>query len=167
MDKTLKLAHLVGLALFLGSVAGHILLYVLAVRAADLQSFAVLMQAKYMSVRVLTLPALVFTLVTGVPLMVRQQLTPNKAKWMAAKLALVALITLNGIFVLLPVARDLAASAQTAAMTGSIPASFAELERRETLFGDVNLAMILAVIGLSVLRPGTRTGEAKRGEALS
>ncbi|HXX85673.1 MAG TPA: hypothetical protein VEN29_17055 [Casimicrobiaceae bacterium] len=93
--------------------------------------------------------------------MVRQQLTPNKARWIAAKLVLVTLITLNGVFVLPPVARDLAISAQTAATTGSRPPAFTELERRESLFGDANLAMILATIALSVFRPGSRGTETK------
>ncbi len=114
------------------------------------------MHAKYVCVTALTLPALLITLLTGVPLMVRQHLTPNKARWMAAKLVLVTLITLNGVLVLRPVARDLAVFAQTAATTGSRPPAFAELERRESLFGDANLAMILVTIALSVFRPGSR-----------
>jgi len=88
-------------------------------------------------------------------------LTPDRARWMAAKLVLVTLITLNGVLVLRPVARDLAFSAQTAATTGSPPPAFAELQRRESLFGDANLAMILATIALSVFRPGSRGTQTK------
>jgi hypothetical protein len=50
---------------------------------------------------------------------------------------------------------------------GSLPAGFADLERREGIFGAVNLAMILAVVGLTVFKPGLRRGEAKPGRVLS
>lgn len=164
VDKTLKVVHLIALTLFFGSIPSHILLYVLAERATDLQSFATLMHAKYVCVTALTLPALLVTLVSGAPLMVRQQLTPNKARWMAAKLVLVALITLNGVFVLLPVARDLSLSAQTAARAENRPPELAQLERREALYGDANIAMILATIAISVFRPGSRRSEMKPGD---
>lgn len=167
MDKTLKVAHLVALALFVGSVPAHILLFALAERSQDAQGFALLMNAKYMCVQVLTLPALFLTLATGVALMVRQDLTPVRARSMAAKLALVALIALNGLFVLRPTARDLSALADNAIGTGSRTNEIAELERREGLYGNLNLAMILAVFVISVFRPQLGQNASKLGEVKS
>lgn len=147
MDKFLKIAHLFGLALFLGSIPGHIMLGRLVEPAADAQGFALMMQAKYVSILALTLPGLVLTLLTGIPLMFRRGMTPNKLRWMAAKLALVTLIALNGAFVLTPLARDMATAAHGAVTAGGLPDSFADLARKEAASGAVNLAMILAVIG--------------------
>jgi len=156
MEKILKIAHFFGLAVFLGSIPGHIVLGRLVDPAADLQGFALLMYAKYMNVLALTLPGLALMLLTGVALMLRRGMTPNKLGWMAAKLTLVALIALNGALVLTPLARDIATSAQAAVATGSLPAGFADLARKEGLFGAANLAMILVVIGLAVAKPSFR-----------
>jgi hypothetical protein len=154
----LKIAHLFGLAVFLGSLPVHILLGHLVDPAADLQGLALLMHVKSMNVLVLTLPGLVLTLLAGIAVMLRRGMTPNKLRWMAAKLALVALITLNGAFVLTPLARDIAVAAQGALTTGGLPAGFADLSRKEGTFGAANLAMIIAVIGLAVLKPSFRGG---------
>lgn len=163
MDKTLKVAHLVGLALFLGSIPGHILLGRLA-DPADLHGFALLMQAKYTSVLALTLPALLLTLVTGTALMLRRGMTPTRVRWMAVKLVLVAFIVLNGALVLRPSGAQIALSAQAAQQTGVLPAELAALERREGAFGAANLAMIVAVIGLAVFRPRSRGDRHRTGE---
>lgn len=169
MEKILKIAHFFGLAVFLGSIPGHIVLGRLVDPTADLQGFALLTHAKYMSVLLLTLPGLLLMFLTGIALMLRRGMTPNKLRWMAAKLTLVALIALNGAFVLTPLARDIAAAAQAAVTTGSLASGFADLARKEAAFGAANLAMILAVIGLAVVRPSLRrTGiKARAGQTVS
>jgi len=166
MDKTLKAAHFVGLALFLGSIPGHILLGRLA-DPADLPGFALLMHAKYASVLALTLPALILTLLTGIALMLRRGMTPNRIRWMAVKLVLVAMIVLNGALVLRPVGAEMAHSARAAVKTGTLSPAFASLERREGAFGAANLVMILAVIGLAVFKPRWRRHETKPGQVRS
>ncbi len=166
MDKTLKVAHFVGLALFLGSIPGHILLGRLA-DPADLPGFALLMHAKYVSVLALTLSALFLTLLSGIALMLRRGMTPNRIRRMAVKLVLVALIMLNGTLVLRPVAAEMAHSARAAAKTGILSPEFAALQRREGAFGAANLAMILAVIGLAVFKPRWRGDETKPGQVRS
>ena len=65
MNKFLKIIHLLGLAAFVGSIFGHILLGNLGDPKADLAGFAVLMQAKSMNVILLTMPGLVPMLITG------------------------------------------------------------------------------------------------------
>ena len=49
MASILKIAHFLGLSVFLGSIPGHILLGRLADPAAGLQGFALLMHAKYIT----------------------------------------------------------------------------------------------------------------------
>ena len=165
MNKILKITHFLGLAVFLGSIPGHIVLGRLVDPAADLKGFTLLMHAKYMTILALTLPGVALMLLTGIAMMLRRGTTPNKFRWMAVKLALVALIALNGAFVLTPLARDIAAAAQAAVTTGSLPAGFADLARKEGAFGAANLAMILAVIGLAVVKPSLgRTAVNTRAE---
>ncbi len=156
MNAFLKVGHLVGLVMFLGSIFGHIVLSNLADPKADLAGFAVLMQAKYMNLLLLTAPGLVLMLLTGIPLMLRRGMTPNKFRWMGIKLALVTLIALNAAFILTPLSRDMAIVARGAVATGSLPADFGEMRRREDAFGAANIAMILAVIGLAVANMETQ-----------
>jgi len=156
MNKVLKVGHFVGLAVFLGSIPGHIVLGQLGDPILDPAGFAVLMHAKYITVLVLTMPGLIIMLLTGIALMLRRGMTPDKFRWMAAKLLLVGLIALNGVFVLRPLGRDIATAAQGAVATGSLTAIIPELARKESAFGAINLAMILAVIGLAVAKPSLR-----------
>lgn len=130
MDKSPKIAHLLGLAL--------------------------LMYAKHVSVLVLTLPGLGLALATGIVLMLRRGMTPNRLRWMAVKLALVAVITANAALVLAPAGRDMAAAAREGLAVGGLPARFAALEAREGAFGAANLLMTLAVIALAVVKPSLR-----------
>lgn len=52
----------------------------------------------------------------------------------------------------------MALSTRAAVPAGSLPPGFVDLEQREGVFGAANLAMILALIGLAVFRPGLRRG---------
>ena len=101
----------------------------------------------------LTMPALALTLLSGILLMLRRGLAPGKSRWTGAKLALVALIALKGTLVLAPTSRDIETAAQGAIATGGLPATFGELVRRKGVFGAVNLSLLLAVIGVAVVKP--------------
>ncbi len=168
MNKFLKIIHLLGLVAFVGSIFSHILLSNLGDPEADLAGFAVLAQAKYMNVLLLTMSGLILMLLTGIALMLRRGMTPKRARWMGVKLMLVMLIALNGTLVLTPLSRDMATLAQDAGTTGRLPTAFYDLQRKEDVLGTANLAMILAVISLAVAKPAlrrkngikTRSGEA-------
>lgn len=156
MDKLLKIGHLIGLAVFLGSIPGHILLGKIVEPVADPAGFALLMHAKHVNVQVLTLPGLVLMLITGVALMLRRGLKPARERWLAVKLVLVVLVALNGMLILGPASRDIATATRSASLGGASAANIAVLERRESLFGALNLVMILGAIGLVVAKPALR-----------
>jgi hypothetical protein len=58
MRKTLVFLHLLGFAIFLGSIPGHIVLGQLAGSADSLSGLPILQQAKHASILALTLPGL-------------------------------------------------------------------------------------------------------------
>jgi uncharacterized membrane protein len=153
MHRILKVAHIIGLAVFLGSIPGHIVLGALGDPAADPAGFALLMHAKHVNVVALTIPALVFTALTGAALAWRRRLSPASHRWLGAKIALVALIGANGALVLRPLSAEIARVAAEATAGGAVPAAIASLAARESAFGAANLAMVIAVIALSVARP--------------
>ena len=159
MNKLLKIIHLLGLALFLGSIFGHILLGNLADPSTEPAGFAALMQAKHMNVLTLTMPGLMIILLSGIALMLRFRMTPKRFSWMAVKLVLVVLVALNGVLFLAPISRDMAMLAQDAMAVGSLSPQFYLLQQKEELFGIANLLMILAVVYLSVAKPKLRSNK--------
>jgi hypothetical protein len=153
--KLVKALHLVGLALFLGSIPAHILLGRLATAEGDLAHTALLLHAKHVSVLALTLPGLALIVVTGLGLVVSAR-SLMQARWLWAKLALAILVMLNGALILTPTGAAIAALATEAAATGIVPPTLAALQARESLFGAINLTMTFGIIALAVLRPGWR-----------
>jgi uncharacterized membrane protein len=152
----LKTLHLFFIALLVGSIFGYILLDNIGDPETDLAGFAVLMEAKYMNALVLIAPGLILTIVTGIALMFRRGMTPNKLRWMALKLGFVGLIALNGIFVLTPLTQEMATIASNAVNSGTLPAVFSELKTRENIFGAINMVMILTTMWLTVAKPTLR-----------
>ncbi len=153
MNKLLKISHLIGLAVFLGSIPGHILLGGIGNSEADLPGFAVLITAKQLNVQYLTVPGLILTLLSGAALAIRRDINPMRARWLVAKLILVVLITLNGMLILGPLSQEMAVAARNAVQLGALPVEFAALEQKEAIFGAVNLVMVFLVISLAVAKP--------------
>ena len=159
MTKALKTLHLLGLAVFLGSIPGHILLGQMAAGAGDLDKAALLLAAKHTSTLALTLPGLALSVVTGaLPLARRRELL--RSGWMRAKLGLVTLLVANGVLLLSPVGAEMAHLGEAAAASGALPPQLASLAAREGMLGAANLLMILAIVSLAVARPRRRAAVA-------
>lgn len=120
----------------------------------DTAAFALLQDAKHRSTLFLTLPGLGLTVASGLALAaLRPELARSRWLWLKALLAIA--IVANGALVLSPVGEAIAALAQAHAGAEAL----APLLRRETMFGALNLVMVLAVVVLAVARPrlGRRT----------
>jgi hypothetical protein len=72
MNKALKTLHRLGLAVFLGSIPGHILLGRLAAATTDLDHAALLLHAKHLSTLALTLPGMAVAVASGALLLARR-----------------------------------------------------------------------------------------------
>lgn len=146
MASTLKIAHLLGMTLFLGSIFGHVFLAAMAGNVSDPGAQAALINAKHVSTNVMTLPGLAIAGLTGLALAWRKGLAGRP--WLRIKVVLVMAAALNGALFLAPLGARLAALA--AAGGGS---EMAALGQRESVLGAVNLALILAVIVIAVVKP--------------
>lgn len=155
MTPFLKVSHVLGLAVLIGSILGHI---VLAQTAAPTDaSYAWAQAAKHQSTLLLTLPGLAIIGLSGLLLTVRRGLV--RRRWLQVKVALVALVGLNGALILSPLGAELAARAAAGA-----PAEvLLDLSAREALFGAVNLTLIVVVVALAIIRP--RLGQSRREAA--
>lgn len=153
MAKVTKIVHLIAMAVFVGSIPGHIVLGALGDPTANPAAFADYHAAKHALTQVLTVSGLTLTVLSGTMLAImRRELL--KQRWLRIKIALVVLITLNAALFLVPLSGALAELAQTAVTQGTLPPEFDGLAAREGITGAVNLAMIVAVIALAVARPG-------------
>lgn len=160
MTKLVKTVHLIAMAVFVGSIPGHIVLGALGDPAEDLAAFAAYHAAKHALTLALTVSGLALVIVSGLVLAGLQR-GLLKRRWLQVKIVLVALITLNAAVFLVPLSGAMAALARDAVTQGTLAPAFAGLAAREAVSGAANLVMIVAVIALAVFRPGRRTAQAR------
>jgi hypothetical protein len=154
MYKIAKALHLVGLAMFLGSILGHI--SVGFVPGAKDQAEAMLFgrQAIEIATWSLTVPGLALLVVTGLFMTVRGGLGFGRWRWLTAHQIIAVLILLNAALILVPVGGELIDSASEIIRGGGSMEAFRALAGRERVFGAVNLVLALVTIFVAVLRPG-------------
>lgn len=153
MTSVLKALHILGIALFLGSILGHA---VIGAAEGIHDSPATLWLARQ-SIDVatwrLTLPGLVLLAVTGATLFLRRRASLSRLRWMKVHLVLAALIALNAILVLVPTGQAiLTLAADLVEGTGNV-AALPALQGRETIFGAINILLAVTALFVAVLRP--------------
>jgi hypothetical protein len=153
MNKTLKVVHIVALSLFLGSIFSHILLGQLAESVSGIVVFSSLYHAKYMETLLLTSSGLLLMLITGAAMLVERKLKPFKLRWLSVKLVIVIMISVNGFFILTPIGKELDDFAASAVSLDLIDPHFWQLKKEETIYGVVNLLLILVTIAISISKP--------------
>lgn len=153
MTRFLKVVHILGLAVFVGSILGHIALAQMAAPGEAAYGWA--QTAKHDSTLRLTLPGMAVAGLSGLLLTIRRRAILRR--WLQVKVGLFALVALNGALILSPLGAELAAQAGQGAPAETLLA----LSGREALFGAVNLSLIVLIVVLAVARPrlgqGTRT----------
>ncbi|EKV32551.1 hypothetical protein C882_2630 [Caenispirillum salinarum AK4] len=145
-----RTVHMIGLAAFVGTVLSHVLVSVVA-DPSDPVRYHALMVLKDTGTQFVLIPGLVLMGLSGI-VMVRRMPRPWPA-WLTVKLGLVAAAAANGLLVLLPAGARIAEAASAGAQA---PDALA----REAIAGPVNVALILAIVVLSIARPSRRRTEA-------
>ena len=153
MYKTAKALHLIGLAMFLGSILGHISIGFLP-DAGAAQTILFGRQAIAVATWWLTLPGLALLIVTGLFMTVQGRHGFGRRRWLTAHQVLAVLIALNAAFVLVPGGETLRALAAEVADGRRAADAMQALAGRESMFGAANLLMALAAIFVAVLKPG-------------
>ncbi|RED46124.1 DUF2269 family protein [Aestuariispira insulae] len=157
MPKTIKLFHILGLVLFFGTVPVHILLGQIALsyfENGDTSLAATYRMILVQVIQMLTLPGLALLWLSGLFSVFRSKGRILRQKWILMKLALVFLVSVNGVVILTSLAKELAFHYGMAAATGEIAEEITALTTQEDLFGTLNLLMILAICALACYKPG-------------
>ncbi len=162
MVRWLKILHLVGMALFLGSIPGHILLGVAEPGGAIPPPGIVFAREMVKAATVfVTVPGLTLAVVTGFGMVWIRRINPLRVPWMAAHLALGVVMLLNGALLIVPAEITLAAQAHALMNdTGFDEAVWRRAALTEDAAGAANVLMALISIGIAAVRPGRRSAMA-------
>lgn len=161
MRKLIKALHFLGLAMFLGSVFGHISMGLIPGVNQHPQSLLFARQAITIATIYVTLPGLILLTVTGVALTLYGRLGVFKVRWLTLHQALGILILLNAVLILYPVGRELLVAADQLVQGGLSLEQFDAIAARERFFGPVNVLLALATLFIAVMKPGFRSGRAR------
>ena len=154
----LRFLHFVGLAMFLGSLFGHIALSALPGAEADAHSVVLSSVAIVHTTRALTLPGLGLLIVTGVWMTVSYHGGFFRARWLTVHQVLSILILLNSLLILRPLGMDVLRVALGLHDGGLDLSSLHALTHEEMTFGAINLVLTLATVAVAIYRPRLSRG---------
>jgi hypothetical protein len=153
IHKTAKALHFIGLAMFLGSILGHIAIGFVPGAKDQPQAMLFGRQAIEIATWSLTIPGLALLVVTGLFMTFHGGLGFGRRRWLTTHQIIGALILLNAALILVPVGDDLFGAASQIVHGGGSREAFAALAARERMFGAANLVLALATIFVAVLKP--------------
>lgn len=145
--------HFLGLAMFLGSILGHITLGLVPGANNQPQAMLVGRQAIQIATWSLTVPGLALLVVTGLFLTLRGGWGFGRRRWLAVHQIIGVLILLNAGLMLVPIGGDLLDVASKIVQGSASLEDFAALKGRESAFGAGNLMLALITIFVAVLKP--------------
>ncbi len=158
MYKFFKVIHILGVAMFLGSIFAHIATGQVPGAADNPPAMLFGRQAIELATRYVTLPGLVIAILSGALMVARGYPGSFKQRWLAPHVAAAAAIAAITAMVMIPVGHDLVAAAK-AMVAGTMTAEgFAASSVREHLFGAVNIFLAFAAIVLGIAKPRLRQG---------
>jgi hypothetical protein len=167
MVRLAKTCHLIGLALFLGSILGHIVAGA-AGGAPGTASFLYAREHIALATQFLTLPGLAIAVVSGGALAAMSRLSPLRQHWLAAKIGLTIVILVNSALFVAPAgARALAGAVALSKGESGAMADILAASRVEQIAGAVNIILILAIVLLGVFKPRLQWRGQRAGRALS
>ena len=146
---SLKVLHLMGLVLFLGSIFGHIVAGILGGPVSG-DRFLAAREHIAAATQFLTLPGLGLLLLSGVGLWLMGWSVKN-SRWLGVHMGLAVMVTLIAFVVVLPAGADMMALASTD-MVANVEKIVAA-NRFEDIGGAVNVLLILIITGLGVAKP--------------
>jgi hypothetical protein len=158
MYKAFKILHIIGLALFLGSIFAHIAAG--RVPGAETEPAAMLFarQAIDLATRYVTLPGLALAILSGIVMLLRGPAGGLKRRWLLAHLALAAVIASVTFIVMIPAGREILATALAISAGGKSVDAFSAVALPEHIWGGVNILLILIAVAIGAAKP--RLGQA-------
>jgi hypothetical protein len=159
MFKLFKVIHIVGLAMFLGSIFAHIAAGFVPGAADNPPAMLAARQAIALATRYVTVPGLIAAIVSGALMVAWANAGFLKHRWLVLHIAAAAIIAAITATVMVPVGLELAGAAKAVGAGTLTPEAFAGVAVREHVFGAVNILLTLAAIGLGTAKPRLRKAQ--------
>lgn len=153
LRKSFKILHFIGLALFLGSVFGHVATSALGGPPGGSPAFVAARENISALTSLLTLPGLGLTVASGLALALAGRINPIRVRWLALHGAFaVAVVVLTAVFVA-PAGRRVLEGALRLNSGGASLADIQSGLASEHMFGALNIVLSLLAIGVAVWKP--------------
>ena len=152
MYKVAKALHLLGLAMFLGSILGHVSIGFVPGAKDQAQAMLFGRQAIEIATWSLTVPGLALLVATGLFMTFRGGLGFGRWRWLTVHQIIGTLILLNAAFILVPVGGHLLDVASKIIPGSGSMEAFVSLSGRERMFGALNLVLAVVTIFVAVLK---------------
>ncbi|CAA7612192.1 hypothetical protein [Magnetospirillum sp. SS-4] len=158
MRPSLKFLHILGIALFLGSLPGHIVLGGV-LPGGDIPALGIMFSRRIVLILTLaaTIPGLVLAVGSG--LMLRSRLSPPRPSWLGWHMRAGLTVLAVGLLVITPQVFALAGMAAELAEDRFDPAAWGRAKLIEDVAGTVNLLLALATMALACFKPDWRRGK--------
>ena len=154
MYRILKLLHLLGLTLFLGSIFGHIVASVLG-GGPDSPNFLFARNDIVAATQVLTLPGLGLATLSGMGMAIVSRLSPLRVRWLAVHGVLALTVVIVALAVIVPAGREMlhgAAALRDGSPDGGVARVLAA-KHTEDMAGGINILLILTIMAIGVWKP--------------
>ncbi len=150
MASFLKLLHLLGLALFLGSIVCHVVASTLGGTPGGGAEFIAARRQILLASQWVTMPGLGLAVVTGLIMVVR---TRRRPRWMLVHGALAWLVVTLALIVVIPTVSAVLDGALAIARGSGDVAAVAAGYQLESAVGVANILLALAIMTLAIWRP--------------
>lgn len=159
MLRYLKAMHILGAAMFLGSILGHITVGFVPGIMEDPDTLLVGRQAIELATLYVTLPGLGLIMASGAVMILAGRMPVRRLRWLMLHGVLGALIVLNAWVVLAPGGAALLDLAGQLVVGADVGDEIGALKAREAAFGAANLVLGVVAVFLAVVKP--RLGAAR------
>jgi uncharacterized membrane protein len=157
MFELFRVFHIVGVAMFFGSILGHVTTGLIPGAADNPVAMLAARQAIALANWYVTIPGLFLAVVSGAFMAANRGY--EKRRPLALHIAAAAVIVVIAVAVLIPAALELETAASAVAAGTMTPEAFASAVKREYMFGAVNILLALAAIAIGTLLPRLRKGQ--------
>lgn len=156
MAKSLKILHLLGLALLLGSIFGHIVAAAPHDYASGSPALLFARQTIVEATRALTLPGLALAIASGIAMALRGGRALAGRRWLAVHAGLAVCVLASAMALIVPAGGTMLRLAAAAATGTPLGPDYAAAARIERMAGAVNVVLILLIVAIGVAKPALR-----------
>lgn len=153
MLSLLRVIHLVGLAMFLGSILTHITAGLLPGAGIDPSATLFARQEIDLATRAVTMPGLVLAILSGSLMTAMKYRRLSHHPWLIAHAVTGMAVVVIAVVVMVPTGRSLLDAAAAIALRPDTAEAFNALAPREHGFGAVNIFLTLVGVVLGVVKP--------------